>query len=54
MGSILLTILAPLLVGGFPRWRHSRNWGDEPIGVIGVIILTVLALMLLGGIPRGF
>lgn len=27
MGTILLVVLILLLLGTFPRWNHSRNWG---------------------------
>jgi hypothetical protein len=48
MGVILLVILILLLIGAFPRWPHSRNWGYWPSGGIGTILLIVLILVLLG------
>lgn len=27
MSTILLIVLILLLVGAFPSWPHSRNWG---------------------------
>jgi hypothetical protein len=48
MGLILVIILILLLVGGLPRWGHSRNWGYGPSGGLGVILLIVVILMLMG------
>ena len=36
MGLILLIIIILLLVGGLPTWRHSRNWGYGPSGVLRI------------------
>jgi hypothetical protein len=48
MGLILLIILIVLLVGGLPRWNHSRNWGYAPSGGFGFLLLVVIILMLMG------
>ena len=50
MGLVLLIILILLLIGAFPRWPYSRNWGYWPSGGIGTILLIVLILLLLGRI----
>ena len=54
MGLILLIVLVLLLIGAFPRWGHSRNWGYAPTGGLGLVLVIVLILLLLGYIPRGF
>ena len=36
MGILLLIVLILLLVGAFPRWDHSRNWGYAPSGLFSV------------------
>jgi Protein of unknown function (DUF3309) len=50
LGTILLVILVLVLIGVFPTWPHSRQWGYAPSGVIGVILLVILILFLLGRI----
>jgi hypothetical protein len=54
MGLILLIVLVLLLVGGLPRWPHSRNWGYAPSGVLGLLLVVLLILLLLSIIPFGF
>jgi hypothetical protein len=49
MGLLLLVVLIVLLVGGFPRWGHSRNWGYGPSGLVG-LLLVVLVVCLLAGV----
>lgn len=48
--TILIIILILLLIGAFPRWRHSSNWGYGPSGILGTILIIVLILWLLGNI----
>jgi hypothetical protein len=48
MGLILTVVLILLLLGALPRWRHSREWGYAPSGVLGTVLLIVLILLLLG------
>jgi len=54
MGLVLLIIVLVLLIGGLPRWGHSRNWGYGPSGGLGLVLLILLVLVLMGYIPRGF
>jgi hypothetical protein len=51
LGTILLILLILMLVGGLPRWGHSRNWGYGPSGLIGVILVVLIVLMLVGRVP---
>lgn len=50
IGTIILIILVLLLIGAFPSWPHSRNWGYFPSGTIGVVVVILLILVLLGRI----
>jgi hypothetical protein len=48
MSTILIIIIILLLIGAFPRWPYSADWGYGPSGILGVILLVVLILALLG------
>lgn len=50
LSAILLLILILILLGVIPTWRHSRNWGYAPSGLIGTILIILLILLLLGRI----
>ncbi len=50
MGLILLIVLILLLLGAFPAWPYSRNWGYWPSGGLGLIVVIVLILLLIGRI----
>jgi hypothetical protein len=48
VGTILLIILILMLIGAFPSWPHSRNWGYRPMGSIGLLLTVLLIMFLLG------
>ncbi len=48
MGTILIVLLILMLLGAFPAWPHSRNWGYGPSGGLGLIAVVLLVLMLMG------
>ena len=48
MGTILLIIVIPLLVGALPAWPYSSGWGYWPSGGLGLILLIVVILALTG------
>ena len=50
IGLILLIILILLLVGAFPSWPYSRNWGYGPSGGLGLVLLIIIILLLMGRI----
>jgi len=50
VGTILLIILILLLIGAFPTWPHSKNWGYFPSGGLGLIVVILLILVLMGRI----
>ena len=50
IGTILLIILVLMLLGSFPTWNHSRQWGYGPSGGIGLLVVVLLILVLLGKI----
>jgi uncharacterized protein DUF3309 len=46
LGTILLIIVVLALLGALPTWRHSKNWGYAPSGIVGVVVLVVLVMFL--------
>ena len=50
IGTILLVILILMLIGVFPTWSHSQNWGYGPSGGLGLIVVILIVLLLLGKI----
>ncbi len=47
--TILVILLILMLVGVFPAWPHSHDWGYYPSGGIGLLLLIVVVFMLVGG-----
>jgi Protein of unknown function (DUF3309) len=50
LGTILLVVLILMLIGAFPAWPHSKNWGYYPSGGLGLVVVVLLILILLGRI----
>ncbi len=50
LGTILLIALIMMLVGAFPAWPHSKNWGYYPSSGLGLLVVVLVALLLLGRI----
>jgi hypothetical protein len=50
LGTILVVLLILALLGAFPRWGYSRDWGYWPSGGVGVVLLIVIILVLMGRI----
>jgi uncharacterized protein DUF3309 len=50
LGTILIVLLILALIGAFPRWGYSREWGYFPSGGLGLVLLIVIILVLLGRI----
>lgn len=50
LGTILVVFLILALIGAFPRWSHSREWGYAPSGGVGLALVVVVILLLLGRI----
>jgi hypothetical protein len=48
LGTILLIVLILMLLGAFPNWSHSKNWGYGPSGGIGLLLVIVIVLLLMG------
>lgn len=50
IGTILLVILILLLIGAFPTWPYSANWGYYPSGGVGLLLLLIVVLLIIGKI----
>ncbi|OIQ81547.1 hypothetical protein GALL_366900 [mine drainage metagenome] len=48
LGTILLIVLILMLIGAFPSWPHSRNWGYAPSGGLGLVVIILIILLLMG------
>lgn len=50
LGTILLLVLILMLIGAWPTWPHSTEWGYGPAGGFGLILVILLVLLLVGRI----
>lgn len=50
MFTILIILLVLMLVGAFPSWPYSRNWGYYPSGGLGLVVIILVILLLMGRI----
>lgn len=50
LSTILLVVLILVLIGAFPTWPHSREWGYYPSGGAGIVVIVLLILLLTGRI----
>ncbi len=48
MELIIVILLVLLLVGSFPVFPYSRDWGYRGSGALGTILLIVVILWILG------
>jgi hypothetical protein len=48
MGTILIIVLALLVLGAWPSWSYSRNWGYYPSSAVGLILVVIVVLAILG------
>ncbi len=47
--TILLIVLLLMVIGAFPAWPYSRNWGYYPSSGLGLVVIVLLILVLTGG-----
>jgi hypothetical protein len=48
LGMILIVVLLLMLLGAWPSWPHSRNWGYYPSGGISLVLVVLFVLLLMG------
>jgi hypothetical protein len=46
MRLLLILILLLLVVGAFPTWPYSADWGYYPSGGLGIVLLILLVLLI--------
>jgi len=47
MLTILLIIVLLMMIGAFPAWPYSRNWGYYPSGTLTIILIVLLVMMVM-------
>ncbi len=50
LGTILIIVLVLFVIGAFPGWGYSDNWGYGPSGLAGLILIVLLIAALTGRI----
>jgi len=50
LGTVLIVILVLALFGALPRWSHSREWGYDPTGGVGLVLFIVVQMLVRGRI----
>ncbi|MBK8817261.1 MAG: DUF3309 domain-containing protein [Methylococcaceae bacterium] len=50
LSTLVLIIVILMLIGVFPTWPHSRNWGYRPTSGLGLILIILIVLILMGRI----
>ena len=48
LGTVLIIILILLLIGAFPTWPYSAQWGYGPSGLLTIVVIVVVVLLLTG------
>lgn len=48
LGTIVLIVLILLVLGAFPAWPYSANWGHAPWSALSIVLVIVLILFLTG------
>ena len=48
--TVLIVLLILALIGAFPRWGSSRDWGYWPSGGLGLVLVVVVILAIPGRI----
>ncbi len=44
---ILLVIVLLMMIGAFPAWPHSRNWGYYPSGGLTIVLIVLVILFMM-------
>ena len=52
MSTLLLILILLALIGAFPSWNYSRDWGYGRSGVLGIVLLLLIVMALAPGVVR--
>ncbi|MBA3661521.1 MAG: DUF3309 domain-containing protein [Gammaproteobacteria bacterium] len=50
LDTILIIVLILVLIGVFPAWPYSREWGYRPTGLVGILLIIIVLLLVFGRI----
>ena len=48
LGTVLLVVLILALLGSFPVYPYSAEWGYFPSGILGTVLVIWLIMVLVG------
>lgn len=48
MTTSLIIVVILMLLGVFPAWNHSRQWGYWPSGALAPVLMVLIILALSG------
>jgi len=48
LGTVLLVVLILALLGSFPVYPYSTDWGYFPSGILGTVLVIWLIMVLVG------
>ena len=48
--TLLIIVLLLMVIGAFPAWPHSRNWGYYPSSGLTLAAVILIILLLTGRI----
>jgi hypothetical protein len=48
VNTLILVLLILFVVGAWPAWPHSRNWGYGPSSGLSLLLVILIVLLLTG------
>lgn len=46
--TLVVILLILIMIGAYPAWPHSKNWGYGPTGLLSTLLVVILILILIG------
>jgi hypothetical protein len=50
LGTVLLIVFVPMLLGVISTWPHYRGWGYAPSGLVGLLAVVLIVILVTGNI----